>query len=198
MKKIVTGIFALFLFAAAQVYGQSVSAVEARELALSITGGGRISSLELVSDSALGPVYQVVVIHNDVRYDVSINARTGEIFRLTTGQTALQPASPQTAVPQAAAAGQQGGIFIGNVAPRFPRRLGGPSNPPISAQRAVEIARDHLVYIGVTHARFDYVYMDRERGQWVWSVEFDGRRGRSYEFYINVHTGDIVEFEIDD
>ena len=61
----------------------------------------------------------------------------------------------------------------------------------------MEIARDHLVSIGVTGAWFDYVYMDMERGRWVWSVEFDGIRGRDYEFYIDVHTGQILKFEID-
>jgi uncharacterized membrane protein YkoI len=50
------------------------------------------------------------------------------------------------------------------------------------------LARDHLISIGVTDARFDYVYMDREGQVWVWSVEFDSG-GRSYEFYVNVETG---------
>lgn len=88
-------------------------------------------------------------------------------------------------------------IIPDNITPRRPARRGGPDNPPISAQRAVELARDYLISIGVTYARFDYVYMDRERGTWVWSVEFDGHGG-SYEFYIDVNTGHIVEFEWDD
>ena len=197
MKKVFASLFALFLLAAGNaqtpVYGQNISAIDARELALAITGGGTISSLELISDAAVGPVYQITVVNNDVRYDVSINARTGDIFRLT----ASQAASPQVAPPPAIQQQQdQGGIFIGNVTPRRPARFGGPSNPPISAQRAVEIARDHLISIGVTNVRFDYVYMDLERGQWVWSVEFDGR-GRDYEFYIDVNTGAIVQFKID-
>ncbi|MCL2233478.1 MAG: PepSY domain-containing protein [Treponema sp.] len=196
MKKIFTVIAALFLFAGGYaqvpVHGQNISAVEARDLALSMTGGGAISSLELVSEDSIGPVYRIVVINNNVMYEISVSARTGDIFRLTSsGQV---PAAPQTAAPSAAPT-QQGGIVIGTVRPRRAARFGGPANPPISAQRAVEIARDHLVAIGVTHARFDYVYMDRERGLWVWSVEFDGR-GRDYEFYIDVNTGAIVQFEI--
>jgi len=196
MKKIFTLTAALFLIAAvyAQVpaYGQNISAIEARDIALSMTEGGTISSLELVNEDSVGPVYRIVVINNNVMYEVSVNARTGDIFRLTSSSGQVPP--PQTAAP-AAAAQQQSGIVIGTVRPRLPARFGGPANPPVSAQRAVEIARDHLVSIGVTHARFDYVYMDRERGLWVWSVEFDGR-GRDYEFYIDVNTGAIVQFEI--
>ena len=196
MKKTFSLVAALFLFAGAYaqvpVYGQNISAIEARDIALSMTEGGAISSLELVSEDSVGPVYRIVIINNNVRYEVFVNARTGDIFRLT--GSAQVPAAPQTAAPPLAA-GQQGGIVIGTVTPRRPARFGGPANPPISAQRAVEIARDHLVSIGVTHARFDYVYMDRERGLWVWSVEFDGR-GRDYEFYIDVNTGAIVQFGI--
>jgi len=89
--------------------------------------------------------------------------------------------------------GEIGNITIpANITPRPPVRTGGPANPAISAQRAVELARDHLISIGVTSARFDYIYMDIERGTWVWSVEFDGQ-GRSYEFYINVETGAFLQ-----
>ena len=194
MRKLLTGIFAVFLFAAgSSAYSQNISAIDARDLALSITGGGVISSLELVSAGTADPVYQIVILNNDLRYEVSINARTGDIFRLTTSQAGA--VSPQLVTPHQTAP-QGGNIVIGNVTPRRPARLGGPVNPPVSAQRAVEIARDHLVSIGVTTARFDYVYMDRERGRWVWSVEFDGR-GREYEFYIDVDTGAIIKFESD-
>ena len=79
-----------------------------------------------------------------------------------------------------------------NIIPAPPARAGGPENPSISAQRAVELARYHLIFIGVSHARFEYVYMDMERGTWVWSVEFDGH-GRSYEFYVDVSTGDFLK-----
>jgi len=84
---------------------------------------------------------------------------------------------------------QPGGINIPDtITPRPPARTGGPANPTITARRAVELARDHLISIGVTSARFDYVYMDREANTWVWSVEFDGQ-GTSFEFYVDVNTG---------
>ena len=115
---------------------------------------------------------------------VHLTSRTGNVMP-------NYPAHQQT--PQAPA--QAGGITIGNVVPRAPARAGGPANPAISAQRAVELARDHLVANGVASARFDYVYMDIENGVWVWSVEFDGQ-GRSFEFYVNVNTGAFVRAPI--
>ena len=186
MKRIFTGLLALALFAisAAHVYGQaSVSAPQAREIALAMTGGGTVSSLEL-SSGAAGPVYQIVVINNAVRYEVSINAQTGEVIRISTAQAGTPPAVPHLAPQQ--------GDGLGSIVPRPPRRHGGPVNPPISAQRAVELARAHLDAMGVTGARFDYVYMDFERGTWVWSVEFDSR-GRDFEFYVDVHTGAFLK-----
>jgi len=97
---------------------------------------------------------------------------------------------PATPVPPI---GEIGNITIpSNITPRAPARAGGPANPAISAQRAVELARDHLIAIGVTSARFNYVYMDMERNTWVWSVEFDGQ-GRSFEFYVNVQTGAFLQ-----
>jgi len=195
MKKVLTGIFAVaFLATGLALHAQTISAHDAMERALAATGGGTVNSLELVSDPAEGSVFRIVIVNNNIRFDVSVNASTGGVIRLSTGSTpggASPAAAPQQATPQG------GGIFVGTVTPRRPARPGGPANPPISAQRAVEIARDHLVSIGVTSARFDYVYMDMERGRWVWSVEFDGARGRDYEFYIDVNTGHILQFKID-
>ena len=193
MKKVLTGIFAVALLATAlaQANAQAIiSAQQARETALAMTGGGAVSSIGLTA-GAEGAVYQIVIINNGARYEVSVCARTGEVIRLSFAQA---PAPPVAAPPASAPAQvqPQGSIVIGNVVPRRTARSGGPANPPISAQRAVELARDHLVAIGVTYARFDYVYMDIERGVWVWSVEFDGR-GRSYEFYVNVNTGAFLE-----
>ena len=105
----------------------------------------------------------------------------------------VQASSSGETSPPAQPVAQVGNINIpANITPRPPARSGGPSSPAISAQRAVELARDHLISIGVTSARFDYVYMDIENGIWVWSVEFDGQ-GRSYEFYVNVDTGAFVQ-----
>jgi len=105
----------------------------------------------------------------------------------------LQTSPAPAATQQPVAPAQQGSIAIpANVVPRPPARTGGPLNPAISAQRAVELSRDFLVANGVTNAWFDYVYMDVEQGVWVWSVEFDGP-GRSFEFYVNLNSGAFVQ-----
>jgi len=201
MKKILTSIFAAaFLvvgYAQTAAHAQTISASEAIERALATTGGGTVNSLELLSDPAEGSVYRIVISGNAMRFEVIVSAATGGIVRLNAGDAAVPPRGTAHGSPHTQVVPQGEGIIIGVVRPRHPARPGGPVNPPISAQRAVEIARDHLVSTGVTNARFDYVYMDIERGRWVWSVEFNGARGREYEFYIDVSTGHIVKFEID-
>ena len=103
----------------------------------------------------------------------------------TQPSTTIQTTQPTTTQPTTTSG-------WGHVVPRQPARSGGPQNPPITAQNAVELAYNHLIENGVSNIRFDYVYMDLERGIWVWSVEFDGN-GRSYEFYIDVNTGAFVQ-----
>lgn len=105
---------------------------------------------------------------------------------------AAQHAGINFSATPASTSQQQGSIIVGNVVPRPPAVPGGPSNTPVSAQQAVERARDHLLSIGITQAQFNYVYMDIEQGQWVWSVEFGGQ-GRSFEFYVNVNNGEFLQ-----
>jgi len=207
MIKAVAAAFALALFAAAPAtaQGQALSAADAIARALEAAGGGRAVSLELAGDPSSGLEYRIAIEQGAMRFDVTVSASTGAISRLSAAAQAAPQAAPQTApqaAPPAAAQGraaprQDGGIYIGAVVPRPPAVRGGPENPPISAQRAAEIARDHLLAIGAAGARLDYVYMDRERGRWVWSVEFDGGRGRDYEFYIDASTGAILKFSMD-
>jgi len=120
---------------------------------------------------------------------------TPEVPTTTETPTEATPETPaETSVTETPPAGAgQAPSVPANVTPRAPRALGGPSNPPISAQQAVEIAAQHLGSIGASDARFDYVYMDREDGIWVWSVEFDAGH-LSYEFYIDLNNGSILEF----
>jgi uncharacterized membrane protein YkoI len=83
------------------------------------------------------------------------------------------------------------GMF-NHITPRAPEQQGGPANPAISAIRAVELAHDHLLAMGITNARFDYVYMDREDGIWVWSVEFE-LGDSDFEFYVDVESGAFLK-----
>ena len=129
------------------------------------------------------------VTWEDATNTVHLTSRTGNVVPNYPAHQPTIPAPVQPPQPPV----QVGNITIpANIIPRPPARQGGPANPAISAQRAVELARDHLISIGVTNARFDYVYMDIERGTWVWSVEFDGP-GRDYEFYIDVQTGAFLQ-----
>jgi len=184
-------VFALALAAAVAqtpVFAQSISAIEARDIALAMSGGGTISSLNMVVDGAVGQVYLIVVINNAVRYEVSINAQTGDVIRVTSGpaQGAGAGTPAASSAPSASPA---------PAAPARHNRLVRPTNPPISSARAVEIAAAHLASLGI-QATFRSSKIDWERGRWVWEVEF--RQGRiEYEFYIDVNTGEIVKFEID-
>jgi len=66
---------------------QPLSVPRAREIALSITSGGAVTGLELVPNADIGLVYNIVIVSDTAIYNVSMNARTGDIFRFTAGQT---------------------------------------------------------------------------------------------------------------
>ena len=126
--KIFAGIFALAFIAvvSVQVYGQTgISAPQAREIVLGITGGGTVNSLELVS-SPTGPVYQIVVTHNATRYEISLNAQTGQIIRLISGQGGGMPQTPGIPrVPQIPQIFAQGGARLDEAAATALARSGG-------------------------------------------------------------------------
>ena len=126
--------------------------------------------------------------------DVTWESATNTVHLTSRTNTNVTPNYPPHQSTQTPPSGQQQvSITIPDtITPRPPARTGGPANPAITARRAVELARDHLISIGVTSARFDYVYMDREGNTWVWSVEFDGQ-GRSFEFYVDVNTGAFLK-----
>ena len=73
-----------------------------------------------------------------------------------------------------------------------------PTNPPISLERAIEIAYEDLAARNITASFRTHSGMDWERNQWVWELEFRPTTGRGViEYYINVNTGVIVKFEWD-
>ena len=163
-----------------------ISNQQARDIAVEHLGHGTaVDTMLFFYNDVL--TFEVDVRHQNVRYTVYVNAINGRVARMSRHEEGFQGITtlPEVIPPQ-------GITSWDHVVPRSPARRGGPSNPPVSAQRAVELAYNHLLSIGITDARFDYVYMDRERGQWVWSVEFD-RRGRDLEFYVNVDTGAFLK-----
>ena len=178
MTKTSTLALAVIFFAAGSVQAADrfIPAAEAGELAVAAVGGGTLNSLELVSGGADGvQVYRMTVVNGGVSYEVSLNARTGEI----TGISMIQAGAPAAA----------GGTVRHN-------RLSRPSNPLVSRAAAIEIAYAYLASRGMDASFRRDSGMDWERGRWVWELEF--RAGRTeIEFYIDVQTGEIVKFEIE-
>jgi len=202
MKKILISVV-IAAFFAVQVHAQNISALQARELALSVTGGGTVSNLELVSDPTVGPVYQIVVTNDGVRHEVSINASTGEIFRLIAGQvpggTAVAAAGGGTQPSRHVT--RQGidltALGITPAPPPHPFRLFRPRNPPVTRASAVEIGYLFLASRGFPYATFRrHSGTERDYGRWAWELYFmDG--WTEIELYIDMHSGEVVRFDID-
>lgn len=92
-------------------------------------------------------------------------------------------AQPSVNVPQVAAAPQAAATPFASRGSRPAR----PDNPPITADRAVEIA---LAYVG--EGWLDEVSLDFERGAWVWEVEINFTNRRDMDVYIDVNTGEVL------
>jgi len=204
-RNVVLGIFAAVM-CAAQVHAQMISAAQAMEQALSITGGGTVSSLELIDHPEMGPVYQMVILDNALRHDVSINAVTGEVVRLSAGQALpAVEAAPVPAVETAPAPVRHvtrhgidlTALGITPAPPPHPFRLFRPRNPPVSRAHAVEIGYLFLESQGFPHATFRrHDGVDRDYGRWAWELYFlDG--WTEIELYIDMHSGEVVRFDID-
>ena len=89
-----------------------ITVPQAREIAFSMASGGNVSALELVSGADGVFAYNIIIDGNAARYEVSINARTGEIFRFFANrppapdapfEMALSSVIAHGAVPQVAA-----------------------------------------------------------------------------------------------
>lgn len=63
----------------------------------------------------------------------------------------------------------------------------------LTAEEAIELARQHLESIGITNATLVYSYSDIEDGIAVWSIEFR-YNGRDLEFYVVKETGDFLKY----
>ena len=68
------------------IMARPMSVPEAREIALSMTEGGTVSIVELFPDTYRGFIYHIVVINDAARYEVFMDARTGDVFRFTAGK----------------------------------------------------------------------------------------------------------------
>ena len=160
------------------LHGQTISAPEARDLAISVVGGGTVTELQLVSDPVEGTVYRIVVVNNYARYDVVINAGSGDVLRL----------QPQAEGPAIAAPSGDGET-------RRVRR--NPFRPRVSRAQAVEIGYAFLAYRGFPNASFRrHSGVDFDWGRWSWELYF-WDIGVEIELYVDMHTGDVVNFELE-
>jgi len=192
MKKKLTCVFALAFFvivyAQTEAHGQTISALEAREIALAMTGGGVLNSLELVTDAATDVLaYRIIIVSGDARYEVFVNANTGDVFRLIAGvpaEAAAQAAPPATTAEPGARAQQP--------VSRNPFR------PNVSRAEAVEIGYVFLAAQGFPNASFRrHSGIDWEwRRWWAWELYFRDI-GTEIELYIDMHTGEVVNFVVE-
>ncbi|MDR0511481.1 MAG: PepSY domain-containing protein [Treponema sp.] len=213
MRRVFLSFFAVVVFAAA-AHAQAISAAEASERAVSVVGGGTLSSLELINEPAFGTGYQIVIINAGMRYEIFVSAATGDILRLVSipGDHASPAAMPVAAAPAPAALAaaapaavhlnRQGinltelGITPGSPPHWF--RIFRPRNPPVSRASAVEIGYIYLRQVrGISHATFRrHSGIERDYGRWAWELYFmDG--WTEIELYIDMHSGDVVVVRFD-
>ena len=204
MRRVFLSFFAVVVFAAA-AHAQAISAAEASEHAVSVVGGGMVSSLELINEPAFGIGYQIVIINAGMRYEIFVSAATGDILRLVSipgDHAALAPAALAAAAPAAVHLNRQGinltelGITPGPPPHWF--RIFRPRNPPVSRASAVEIGYIYLRQVrGISHATFRrHSGIERDYGRWAWELYFmDG--WTEIELYIDMHSGDVVVVRFD-
>ena len=177
----------------------SISSQRARAIAVELVGHGIARDVMLFSENGV-LMFEVEVIHETVRYMVYVNAINGGVIRMSRyeegsqGITTLPDVVPGVTAPRPTPAPtpSPGPSATPNPSSGSSAR---PVNPAISRDAAIAIAARDLADRGLT-GTLRSAAMDWEQNQWVWEVEFrDGRI--EYEWYINVHTGAIIKFEMD-
>ncbi|MCL1993352.1 MAG: PepSY domain-containing protein [Spirochaetes bacterium] len=167
------------------------TAMQARDIALAMTGGGVVTSLEMVQEAGFGNVYNITVVNGDTHFDVAVSAQTGDILRMSSfnvpGASGVA-AAPATAPPANPAP---------TVAPGRPRRVLGIFNPNISRDQAVEIAYAHFASRNIQATFLNDSGIGLERGRWVWELVFLSGTGGIFEIYIGTRHGDVVYVEFD-
>ncbi|AGS34339.1 hypothetical protein B841_04280 [Corynebacterium maris DSM 45190] len=68
-------------------------------------------------------------------------------------------------------------------------------NDRLSGEQALQIAVDHAGVGAPSHV--DDLELDSDDGRQIWEIEFHAG-GLEYEYDVDAHSGDILEFEIDD
>jgi len=155
-----------------------ISVSQAREIAIAAVGGGDVVSLSVETENN-DQLFHVSVMYDGNIYEVVLNAFTGGLIRLRSNyafgeEQSYSMTTADNNIPEMVhAAGNTSGASANT------------TNDPISRDRAIELARDHLNSIGRGNAVFQYAYADIDDGRPVWSVEFAG----GLEFYVCRNTG---------
>jgi len=168
--------------AAAQSGTQNISAGDAVERALAATGGGTLESLQFVPEGPAGPAFAIVISDTSLRHEVLIAASDGGLLSLRAYP--VPSAAPTTAAAETPAA-------------RDGRIRRNPFRPTVSRADAVLIGYTFLASRGFTDATFRrHSGIDFDWGVWSWELYFN-YFGAEIELYIDMHTGDIRNFEME-
>jgi len=135
----------------------TITAVEAREIAVSLVGGGTVRELNLDVDGE-DSIFDIIVNYDGDEHQVTLDALNGALIQLDILQFAENDSSSD-----------------------------------LSAEEAIDLAKQYLDSIDITTATFVYSYSDREDGVAVWSIEFK-YNGRDLEFYVEKATGDFLKY----
>jgi len=153
-----------------------VSSKRAREIAIDFVGHGTAREVFLFRVNGVLR-FEVEVRHDDVRSYVCVNGSNGAVISMSRHGDDFQSASTH-----AKPAGH-----------RVPGVIGAPNDPPVSAQRAVELSGAHIVSLGVIDYSLDYIEVDIKEGRWVWSLEFDSRSRKDLGFCVDLNTGVLLK-----
>ncbi|MCL1991752.1 MAG: PepSY domain-containing protein [Spirochaetes bacterium] len=197
MKRFFSGLFALAFFGAvfaSPLFAQdgvqyeqlpAISALEARDIALAMTDGGTVTSLEIEETPGVPPVFNITIVNAGTIFDISISAETGGVLRMASFNAEVLPGV--SAAPPATVVAQE-----------RPRRIMGIFRPNISRDQAVEIAYAHLASRNIQASFLTDSGIGLERGRWVWELEFrSNSRAGIYEVYVSTRNGEIIKVEFD-
>ena len=165
-----------------QVNQSEISVSQARDIAIAAVGGGDVVSLSVEAESD-DMQFHISVMYNDNLYEVALNAQTGRLMRIRSNYTLGEQIDESALFSDA---DQPEAIYAVN---RTVSATTPTAGDPISRERAIELAREHLNSIGRGNAVFRYAYADIDDGRPVWSVEFAG----GLEFYVCRNTGEFFK-----
>lgn len=162
-----------------------LSADEAKQIALSSVGvsAEKASFTKAIFDEG---VYEVDFYTESNEYDFEVDANTGAIIerevspRTLASQLVTQPTEPAEQPTETAPQSVQSAAQSND-------------DDVIGVDSAKEIALNHA---NLSNASFTKAYLDYDDGIRVYDIEFNAEN-KEYDYEINAHTGDIIEYDVD-